>query len=217
MTSTNASTEHTVDLCTHKGLQYLALTGELWSDFVSTVTTRDRVLRRFAYISMAWCKTAVSPLLTHWRYCSLALSPRYVHLPHNAVHQSLWWLDVPDTCIIDISYVLFMCINILTLQYGHNNHDGVSNRHHGCLLNRLFRRRSKKTSKLRVTGLCVGKSRPVTRKMFPFDDVIMNTLGCMNITMRNLTLIVHSRVMWYIYIHPKIYVYIVVYNITWST
>ena len=27
-----------------------------------------------------------------------------------------------------------------------------------CLLNRLFRRRSKKTSKLRVTGLCAGKS-----------------------------------------------------------
>ena len=45
-----------------------------------------------------------------------------------------------------------------------------------CLLNRLFRRRSKKTSKLRVTGLCEGNSPvtgPVTRKMFPFDDVIM--------------------------------------------
>ena len=28
-------------------------------------------------ISMASCKTAVSPLLTHWRYCSLALSHRY--------------------------------------------------------------------------------------------------------------------------------------------
>ena len=30
-----------------------------------------------------------------------------------------------------------------------------------CLVNRLLRRRSKKTSKLRVTGLCVGNS-PVT-------------------------------------------------------
>ena len=65
----------------------------------------------------------------------------------------------------------------------HNDHDGVSNHQpHSCLLNRLFRRRSKKTSKLRVTGLCVGNSPgpvnsphkgPVTRKMFPFDDVIM--------------------------------------------
>ena len=36
-----------------------------------------------------------------------------------------------------------------------------------CLLNRLFRRRSKKTSKLRVTGLCVGNS-PVTGE-FPTE------------------------------------------------
>ena len=46
-----------------------------------------------------------------------------------------------------------------TLHWRHNDHDGVSNHQsHGCLLNRLFRRRSKKTSKLRVTGLCVGNS-----------------------------------------------------------
>ena len=30
--------------------------------------------------SMAWCKTAVSPLLTHWRYCSHALSQQ--NIPH---------------------------------------------------------------------------------------------------------------------------------------
>ena len=29
---------------------------------------------------------------------------------------------------------------------------------HDCLLSQLFRRRSKKTSKLRVTGLCAGNS-----------------------------------------------------------
>ena len=28
-------------------------------------------------VSMAWCKTAASPLLSHWRYCNLALSHRY--------------------------------------------------------------------------------------------------------------------------------------------
>ena len=45
---------------------------------------------------------------------------------------------------------------------------------HGCLLNRLFRRRSKKTSKLRVTGPVNSPHKgPVTREMFPFDDVIM--------------------------------------------
>ena len=45
-------------------------------------------------------------------------------------------------------------------QWRHNS--GVSNHQpHHCLLSRLFRRRSKKTSKLRVTGLCAGNS-PVT-------------------------------------------------------
>ena len=46
-----------------------------------------------------------------------------------------------------------------TLHWRHNDHGGVSNyQPHDCLLNRLFRRRSKKTSKLRVTGLCAGNS-----------------------------------------------------------
>ena len=47
-------------------------------------------------------------------------------------------------------------------QWRHNERDDVSNnRHHDCILNRFFRRRSKKTSKLRVTGLYEENS-PVT-------------------------------------------------------
>ena len=49
-----------------------------------------------------------------------------------------------------------------TLHWRHNGRDGVSNHQpHDGLLNRLFRRRSKKTSKLRVTGFCEGNS-PMT-------------------------------------------------------
>ena len=66
-----------------------------------------------------------------------------------------------------------------TLRWRNNGHDDVSNHQpHECLLNRLFRRRSKKISKLSVTGLCAGNSPhkwPVTGKMSPFDDVIMST------------------------------------------
>ena len=72
---------------------------------------------------------------------------------------------------------------LLPLPWHHNGHDGVWNHQpHDCLLNRLFRRRSKKTSKLRVTGLCAGNSPgpvnsphkwPVMRKICPFDDIIM--------------------------------------------
>ena len=48
------------------------------------------------------------------------------------------------------------------LQWRHNGPDGASNHQlHHCLLSRLFRRRSKKTSKFCVTVLCVRNS-PVT-------------------------------------------------------
>ena len=48
---------------------------------------------------------------------------------------------------------------VASLQWRHNGCDGVSNHQpNDCLLKRLFRRRSKKTSKLRVTGLYEGNS-----------------------------------------------------------
>ena len=69
------------------------------------------------------------------------------------------------------------------LQWRQNERDSISNHQpHDCLFNCSFRRRSKKTSKLRVTGLCARNSpvtgefpaqRPVTRKKFPCDDVIV--------------------------------------------
>ena len=57
-----------------------------------------------------------------------------------------------------------------SLQWRHNERNGVSNhQRHDCLLNRLFRLRSKKTSKVRITGLCEGNS-PVTGE-FPAQRV----------------------------------------------
>ena len=48
---------------------------------------------------------------------------------------------------------------LLSLRWRHNGRDSVSNHQpHNCLLNRLFRCRSKKTLKLRVTCLCAGNS-----------------------------------------------------------
>ena len=50
-------------------------------------------------------------------------------------------------------------VGVFTLQWRHNGHESVSNHQpYDCLINRLFRRRSKKTPKLRVTGLCAGNS-----------------------------------------------------------
>ena len=50
----------------------------------------------------------------------------------------------------------------LSLQWRHDERHGIANHQpHNCLLNRLLRHRSEKTSKLRVSGLCEGNS-PVT-------------------------------------------------------
>ena len=49
--------------------------------------------------------------------------------------------------------------NSMSLQWRHNEPVCVSNHQpHDCLLNRLFRRRSKETSKRRATGLCARNS-----------------------------------------------------------
>ena len=95
--------------------------------------------------------------------------------------QVCWHLCV---CVVIVGFI--RTLHCIALRWRHNDHAGVSNHQpHGCLLNRLFRRRSNKTSKLRVTGLCSGNSPgpvnsphkgPVTRKMFPFDDVIMDIM-----------------------------------------
>ena len=56
-------------------------------------------------------------------------------------------------------YMIYPMFDYIILQWRHNGRDSVSNHQpHDCLLNRLFRRRSKKISKLRVTGLCAGNS-----------------------------------------------------------
>ena len=67
------------------------------------------------------------------------------------------------SCRVNNAIIYIVASDILhSLQWRHNGHDGVSNHQPlDCLLNGLFRRRSKKTAKLRVTGLCEGNS-PVT-------------------------------------------------------
>ena len=63
-------------------------------------------------------------------------------------------------------HACFWSGKLRSLRWRHNGCHGVSNHQpHHYLLNRLFRCRSKKTSKLRVIGLCVGNS-PVTGEFF---------------------------------------------------
>ena len=138
-----------------------------------------------------WCQTGAKslpePMLTHGQ-----LNSRHeasVKVEAQAIFK--WWKCIwkYDVCKISCSCLCVFTVHWVTLHWRHNDHDDVSNHQpHGCLLNLLSRHRSNKTSKLRVTGLCVGNSPgpvnsprkgPVTRKMFPFDDVIMMTSGWM--------------------------------------
>ena len=93
---------------------------------------------------------------------------------HWNAETNLWYIFNPSS-----TYHLFEELDqYCKLQWRHNKRDGVLNhRCIDCLLNPLFERRSKKTSKLRVTSLCEGDppdKGPLTRKkMLPFDDVII--------------------------------------------
>ena len=82
------------------------------------------------------------------------------------VHSSLVFPYFTQAIIHICIYIISMasCKTAVSpsLQRRHNEHDGVWNhRRLNCLLNRLFRCTSKKTSKLGITGLCEGNS-PVT-------------------------------------------------------
>ena len=90
---------------------------------------------------------------------------------HNGKHQSPALLVLSEGNHRSVTLRLFPWRSVimenwflsnLSLQWRHTERDGISNhQHREWLINSLFRRRSKKTSKLRVTGLCVGNS-PVT-------------------------------------------------------
>ena len=110
---------------------------------------------------------------------SFKISGEHARFMYSEWNNPIW----ASTKALYISFAMLWCNGKLPLHWRYNDHGGVSNHQpHGCILNRLFRCRSKKTSKLRVTDLCARNSPgpvksphkgPVTRKMFPFGDVIM--------------------------------------------
>ena len=84
------------------------------------------------------CRTRISKFNTRWHNW-------YGHL-----------LEMEEACMQND------LLNTRTIEWRYNEGDNVSNhRCLDCLLNRLFRRKSTKTSRLRVTGICVGNP-PVT-------------------------------------------------------
>ena len=98
--------------------------------------------------------TAWKHFLRYWPLWGESAGHRWIPLSKGHSH-GLW--DVLLAVVI-LSQTCDLMTRF-TLQWRHNEHTGVSNhQHHNCLFNCLFRRRSKKTSKLCATGLCGGNS-----------------------------------------------------------
>ena len=103
-----------------------------------------------------------------------------------------WWISFRCTwnirrgCHFHFTFWRTITTEVATLQWRHNERDGVSNHRRlwrlYCLLNRLFRHRSKNIKAPRhwpLGGESTGDrwnplKGPVTREIFPFDDVTMS-------------------------------------------
>ena len=115
------------------------------------------------------CRPHMGPMLAPWTllsgvlcccYCTI-LWPGHLQALRDYVWVSygygtsfwkIWIYSVTGVILIQI-------LTTIPLRWRHNGRDSVSNHQpRDCLLNPLFRCRSKKTSKRRVTGLCAGNS-----------------------------------------------------------
>ena len=136
------------------------------------------------------CSTSLLPCLLQYNVIPLGVLASFLniidHLPAT---------DVIDTLVYPVRNETMVWV-IISLQWRHNGRNGVSNHQsHDYLLKRLFRRRSKKHQSSASLTIVRGSHRspvnsphrwPVTRKMFPFVDVIMHyyratwsvTTGC---------------------------------------
>ena len=86
-----------------------------------------------------------------WRHCNVPCTLCTLSVVSIICHTSFFEVTYPN-----------LSINQYSLRWRHNGLDSVPNHQpHDCLLNRSFGHISKKSSKLRVTGLYVGNS-PVT-------------------------------------------------------
>ena len=76
-----------------------------------------------------------------------------------------------------VAWIWDFCKEFSTLQWRHNERHGVSNHQRlESLLNRLFRRRSKKIPKLRVTVLCEGNSPVIMKMKYALERCSINAL-----------------------------------------
>ena len=132
---------------------------------------------------------------TYWHTDRIRSSYEIIPFPiwcrGDSKFRSIYWRSIEYSC------------GSIALQWCHNDHDGISNHQpHGCLLNCLFRRRSKETSKLRATGLCVGNS-PVDGKLLCIDVSPVSMCLLKRFVSERLTCFGYSNICQYISMVPS--------------
>ena len=127
--------------------------------------------------------------LTHWSlkttYGDIGQSQHWLRKngwwPHGSKSLSEQILTYHQRCPVAFTCAHAVLMNLIcvrrTLQWRHNGRDGVSNHQpRDCLLSRFIRRTSKKTSRLRVTGLCGHRWIPRTKAS---DDELRCVFFCL--------------------------------------
>ena len=123
--------------------------------------------RRFYLEAKHWIKSAEIWRIANCEWVNaIGVRNKYLLSRLSANHSMLFKYDCKEInntectrCLLGARWRHVVERFPATLQWHHNEHDGVSNHQlNVCLFNRLFKRISKKTSKLRVTCLCEGNS-----------------------------------------------------------
>ena len=171
---------------------YLKITGYLYHDqFASCFRDDPR------FTSSQWESSLQSNAVCHWLGASLESALCFFSAPtclfwggycgsnctNNAALYEYDDCGNGQICCLDGTYHWWYW-DPFPLQWRHNMHDSVSNHQpHHCLLNGLFRRDQRKHQRSASLAFVWGIHRrpvnsshkwPVTRKIFPFDDVIMH-------------------------------------------
>ena len=116
-------------------------------------------LFEFSFHTIASTRAPISATSTDWYIDGLAQDCSIPIAKALEIQQSCSEPSIPPARWVHLHW---QSLRLYPLQWRHNGCNDVSNHQPlYCLFKRLFRRRSKKTSKLRVTGLCAWNS-PVT-------------------------------------------------------
>ena len=144
-------------------------------DLTMHTTPRHKPSQIAKFMGPTWgppgsCRPQMGPMLAPWTLLSGMVTQNGIKL---STIEPYVRNDLYEIC--EILFPLAICLceqcsstthlwnhrsitqTIITMTY--YGRDGISNHQpYHCLLNRFFRRKSKKTSKLRDTGLCAGNS-----------------------------------------------------------